>query len=240
MSAIDFTQLLRQERKRVKQKKADPSVIPIVADDDDDASQQRKTERKWKSPSTTHTFPTLCRNRHRVVDNFSIYYIQNFVSLEWQENLVYWLQGLPGRPSQNDTPQAAHGRWTQLKTRRVALWDDQVGDLPEPLEQLCQKLVECGIFHEQPPNHVLVNDYPPHVGIFAHGDGPAYEPRTATLSLGASHVPLEFEPNGPRFRLDNLSLLVFEEEAYRDYTHSIPDGHEGGDRISLTFRILKR
>ena len=147
MPAIDFTQLLRQEKNRVKQNKADPIEIGIVAADNDDAPQQRKTERKWKQPSTAHTFPTLCRNHHRVVENFSIYYIPNFVSKEWQENLVDWLQGLPERPSQNDTPQAAHGHWTRLKTRRVALWDDQVGDLPEPLEQLCQKLVDCGIFH---------------------------------------------------------------------------------------------
>jgi alkylated DNA repair protein alkB homolog 6 len=40
------------------------------------------------------------------------------------------------------------------------------------------------------PNHVLVNEYPPGVGIFPHEDGAAYAPIVATVSLG-SHVVLD-------------------------------------------------
>lgn len=38
------------------------------------------------------------------------------------------------------------------------------------------------------PNHVLINEYPPGIGIAPHEDGPAYAPVVATVSLGDAVV----------------------------------------------------
>jgi len=50
---------------------------------------------------------------------------------------------------------------------------------------------QLGVFegtkHEE-PNHCLVNEYQPGRGIMPHEDGEAYEPVTATISLGAVGV----------------------------------------------------
>ena len=100
-----------------------------------------------------------------------------------------------------------------------------------------------------PPNHILVNRYSnvDEVGILPHTDGPAYYPLTCTISLGAS-VFLTFTQSSPpsvassrstgtratttparsslpsniRVRLSGCgSLVVFSEDLYSDYLHSI-------------------
>ena len=34
-------------------------------------------------------------------------------------------------------------------------------------------------------NHILINDYPPGIGIMPHSDGPAYHPKVFVLSLNS-------------------------------------------------------
>ena len=164
----------------------------------------------------------------------------------------------------------SNGAWTEMKyaKRRVALFDastsqqihrqDTSGDTTSSssnnpqssllfatypvLQRLCDALVLRGIFsREQPPNHILVNEYHPGQGILPHTDGPAYLSRTATLSLG-SDVLISFtkRPNyecsssadditvpAPNEELVCLlqpgSLLLFEDNAYLDYCHGIKD-----------------
>ena len=95
-------------------------------------------------------------------------------------------------------------------------------------------------------NHVLINDYATsQVGILPHTDGPAYEPCTVTLSLMSSAI-LQFTNNSRKTRrtngnqakderdqeetaqrqhqvlLEPGSLVVFCQEAYSDWLHSIP------------------
>jgi alkylated DNA repair protein alkB family protein 6 len=123
--------------------------------------------------------------------------------------------------------------------------------LPPPLLAMAHALVHAGIRFDAShrsgtapdtpprlPNHVLINEYQPADGILPHTDGPSYEPCTATLSLGGD-VVLRFAPRvhrkeDPQARLTTRptdahavylsgrgSLVVFRDDAYRDYGHAI-------------------
>ena len=83
----------------------------------------------------------------------------------------------------------------------------------------------------QRPNHVLVNEYPPGIGIAPHEDGPAYFPLVATVSL-AGHTVLDIydrnEMTGkrePRWRIlqERRSLLITTGEVYMETLHGIGD-----------------
>ena len=82
------------------------------------------------------------------------------------------------------------------------------------------------------PNHVLINEYHPGVGIMAHKDGAAYYPVVCTISLGASlclniHSSKEdgaLNPE-PAFRIlqEPRSLLITTDDLYTQYLHGISD-----------------
>jgi alkylated DNA repair protein alkB family protein 6 len=122
------------------------------------------------------------------------------------------------------------------------------------LMQLSQTLLHMHIFPStHPPNHVLINEYQPHEGIMPHTDGPSYYPKTATISIGGGNVLLKFTqrrtthhaqhvdddslPNNPVLQVKlsgNGSLIVFQDEAYTDYCHSIQD------RLVDDFEVVTR
>jgi alkylated DNA repair protein alkB family protein 6 len=91
------------------------------------------------------------------------------------------------------------------------------------------------IFFESPhkrPNHVLINEYPPGVGIMPHKDGNAYHPVVCTVSLGASLClniykskddgALDPEPVW-RILQEPRSLLITTGDLYTEYLHGIAD-----------------
>lgn len=91
------------------------------------------------------------------------------------------------------------------------------------------------IFSDSPhnrPNHVLINEYPPGVGIMPHKDGSAYHPVVCTVSLGASLClniyknnedgTLQAEPVA-RILQEPRSLLITTDNLYTDYLHGIAD-----------------
>ena len=100
--------------------------------------------------------------------------------------------------------------------------------LPPPLAALAAALVAAGVFPaDAPPDHALLNDYAPGEGILPHTDGPAYQPRVATLSLGSA-ATLVFSARGPppapllEVLLAQNSLVVFDGEAYERCLHGVP------------------
>lgn len=74
------------------------------------------------------------------------------------------------------------------------------------------------------PNHALVNAYEPGEGIMAHEDGPAYTPYATVLSVGSSCV-FDFltksRSRAAQIYLPVGSLLLFTDEAYKDYLHEV-------------------
>lgn len=104
--------------------------------------------------------------------------------------LINWLRDLPSGDS-------GLGEWKVMSygKRRVCMFGEETdAPLPPPLMEIANELVKQNVFPPSscpPPNHVLLNEYQPGQGIFPHTDGPRYEHRTATLSLG-SDVLIEF------------------------------------------------
>jgi len=293
MEAIDFKKLLREERKRSKQKKQQNFQKPekewqskkgkgesADKDHSDGNEGETVTQYDWdypngflgfreldlnsicKSPRTI-SYSSTALGKHspegaiaegnktgkieseKISESYGT--VDTKTPLSPEDALLDWLQKLPSGDS-------GLGEWKVMNygKRRVCMFGEK-GSLPPPLEEIAQELVKRDIFPQAScprPNHVLLNEYQPGQGILAHTDGPRYEDRTATLSLG-SDVVIEFtkrlrsnEIGTPSSMItvseDNLdtenrstssipiqimlekgSLLVFEGDAYANYCHGI-------------------
>jgi len=269
--AIDFRKLLLEEKKKARERRKQQKESTKTEQTlDKEASTERPIVAEWKLSLDTCQVPTLDRSEHCVCqDPPSIFYLPSYLPVDYQTALQEWLEKLPTNPvTPKNDEQSALGYWNELPyaRRRVALFDSRKEDFPEPLASLVNMLVQTNVFNNPGPNHILINDYAADQGIMPHTDGPAYHSRTVTLSLGGE-VLLDFTKR----RLDNDketsltkaspvqvllhagSLVVFEDEAYSDYMHSIDDTMEeiaGKDcvnaqvgtpvqrnhRMSLTFR----
>ncbi|KAI0871883.1 hypothetical protein GGS24DRAFT_39132 [Hypoxylon argillaceum] len=144
-------------------------------------------------------------------------------------------------------------RWKQLSRRRLQTWpsdliNNKLVDAPlpswleEPIVTRLRSLhleedadSQSHIFSNSPhkrPNHVLINEYPPGIGIMPHKDGAAYHPIVCTVSLGAS-ICLgihEMKEDGtlnktPAWRIlqEPRSLLITTADLYTNYLHGIDD-----------------
>eukprot|EP00002_Diphylleia_rotans_P033487 TRINITY_DN7124_c0_g1_i1.p1 TRINITY_DN7124_c0_g1~~TRINITY_DN7124_c0_g1_i1.p1 ORF type:complete len:235 (-),score=50.06 TRINITY_DN7124_c0_g1_i1:402-1106(-) len=169
-----------------------------------------------------------------------VLYIPDYVSAEDEQRLIESIRSTP------------ENKWTHLRRRRLINLGGTPhpkGMMPQPLpsylQKICQDLVHDQVF-PSPPNHVLINEYPPGVGIMPHEDGPLYHPVVAILSLG-SHCGLDFytkekqaddskdgsttseekQPLDQRHLFTILtqprSLLIFSEDAYKTHLHGIKD-----------------
>jgi alkylated DNA repair dioxygenase AlkB len=243
--AIDFRKLYLQEkqkalrrRKEEKQIPSSPSTAAAAEEEDDSETRKQKdlisaagsNNDDQNSTSAVvfalHSTPlsvnALCRWHDRVEESKGVFYKSRFLAnLEFQTELIRWLQGLPannnnsnnsshagsnrmsaagaaGSPhQQQDEEWQALGKWTFLPhaQRRVALFDARRQPLPAPLQIIVDAVSPyfCAAGGDA-PNHLLINEYEPHQGIMAHTDGPAYAARTATISLGHGSVLLQFRP----------------------------------------------
>jgi len=269
--AIDFMQLMRDEKRRAKLEKKSKQCN--LEDGEAKIEMKQDVLPPWTNKMKSDSSPLLHHTQHRISNIDTIYYIPRFLSRIDQKELVHWLQLLPETNIQDQHNPV--GRWNSMKygKRRVAMFD-HTKELPGPLLQLSQILTERGIFSDEkyPPNHVLINEYQPGHGILAHTDGPAYYAKTATISLGKSSVLLNFCPRLETYEIGQVdpeiaaqihlegdgSLIVFADDAYTNFTHSIEeiDARTGakevvsekccnakpgtfldrGYRLSLTFR----
>ncbi|KAM3453500.1 hypothetical protein MY3296_003731 [Beauveria thailandica] len=190
------------------------------------------------------------------------YYIPNFISIEEEQLILDKIAAAP-KP-----------RWKQLTHRRLQTWpSDLVRDklleavlppwLEAPVVSRLQSIpVSPGdtvqIFSGSPhtrPNHVLVNEYPPGVGIMPHkaSDTDQFAIRTPQFhmpnmddicfSLGASlclnlHRSKDDGALNPepawRILQEPRSLLITTGELYTDYLHGIADIEEDVDLSAET------
>ncbi|PSR93961.1 Alkbh6 protein [Coniella lustricola] len=167
------------------------------------------------------------------------YYIPDFIS-EQEEQII--LDKIASAPKP---------RWKQLSHRRLQTWpSDLVRDrlLDEPLppwlnDPVVTRLLSIPLrtldsshlFASSPhqrPNHVLINEYPPGIGIMPHKDGSAYYPVVCTVSLGASlclNIYKSKEDGAldpePAYRIlqEPRSLLITTNNLYTDFLHGISD-----------------
>ncbi|KAI0016702.1 Alkbh6 protein [Xylariomycetidae sp. FL0641] len=179
------------------------------------------------------------------------YYISDFITEDEEQAILQRVASAP-KP-----------RWKQLRHRRLQTWpsdlvNNKLIDAPLPTwleEPIVSRLktipLELGtegahVFHDSPhqrPNHVLINEYPPGVGIMAHKDGSAYHPVVCTVSLGAS-LCLNIHKSREDGTLDTVpawrilqeprSLLITTAELYCDYLHGIADAEEDSELSAQT------
>ncbi|KAH9900348.1 Alkbh6 protein [Xylariomycetidae sp. FL2044] len=165
------------------------------------------------------------------------YYITDFIT-EDEECIIL-----------EKTASAPKPRWKQLTHRRLQTWpsdlvNNKLIDAPLPAwleDPILSRLKSLplseesnvDIFHDSPhgkPNHVLVNEYPPGVGIMPHKDGAAYYPVVATVSLGAglcldiyktkSDGTFDTDPAWRVFQ-EPRSLLITSGTLYTEFLHGI-------------------
>lgn len=144
--------------------------------------------------SQAQEIPTAAASSLKGTSGF--FYLPNFISEQEEAYLIERIL------------QAPQPKWKHLQNRRLQYWGGALTGkgknvlLPDPqglpaflasYPDLVGRLESSGAFagtrHER-PNHCLINEYLPGQGIMPHDDGPAYEPVTATISLG-SHALLD-------------------------------------------------
>ncbi|KAJ4391849.1 hypothetical protein N0V93_005469 [Gnomoniopsis smithogilvyi] len=167
------------------------------------------------------------------------YYIPDFIS-EAEEKII--LDKISSAPKP---------RWKQLSHRRLQTWpsdlvQNRLLDAPLPAwlnEPVVSRLLSIPLTADEPahlftasphkrPNHVLINEYTPGIGIMPHKDGAAYHPVVCTVSLGASLCldiyrskddgALDTEP-AYRILQEPRSLLISTDDIYTEYLHGIAD-----------------
>jgi alkylated DNA repair protein alkB family protein 6 len=270
-NAIDFRELRRQERQRIRSSRQHGSKgCSLIGGED----VGRVTNTNIKSSASTASnesadpYESLLRHgqivgevyriacSRKIID--SVFYAQKFLSSTQEREVMTWLGLIPEysqhgcrdgiKKDEREESVKHNGKWTRLKhaRRKVALFDGTICDLPLILQRLSNTLVAIGAFSStRPPNHVLINEYQPGEGIMPHTDGPAYENRTATISLGGSDVIFKL---WPRKQLNDAvtlqtesslqqvdpslevilhghgSLVLFTDDAYLYHCHEISEG----------------
>ncbi|KAI1194897.1 hypothetical protein F5X97DRAFT_262250 [Nemania serpens] len=180
------------------------------------------------------------------------FYISEFITEDEEKSILDKIASAP-KP-----------RWKQLSRRRLQTWPsdlihDKLVDAPlpawleDPIVTRLRSLrleedagAQSHIFSDSPhrrPNHVLVNEYPPGIGIMPHKDGAAYHPIVCTVSLGASICLNIYQVNGDgtldktpigRILQEPRSLLITTAELYTDYLHGIDDTVEDAELSEQT------
>ncbi len=140
-----------------------------------------------------------------------------------------------------------YGYVYDYKARNVTR-DLYLGELPDWLQSLAQKLVSDGLF-QTTPDQVIINEYLPSQGISPHIDCiPCFGRTIASLSLGSLCV-MDFCKVAEKhsLMLQPSSLLVLSDSARYEWQHGIAarktDKHDGEiisrtRRLSLTFRTV--
>lgn len=174
-------------------------------------------------------------------------YIENYIDNDRHNRLLteidkqQWLNDLKRRVQH-------YGFKYDYKARKVNR-DMHIGELPEWLKRLSQKLKEDGHMPEI-ADQVIINEYEPGQGIAGHIDcEPCFKDTIASLSLGSGCI-MDFTNKDSKTQkipvwLASRSLVVLSDEARYEWLHGIAarksdpwegEKHERQRRVSLTFR----
>ena len=238
MSALDFRALLQQEKEKAFARLRGSSAGENAGSRHgktetktrgEGAKGQSKSEQKPKSSAFDEDFAPFRRDaeslkvlgeEHRVDQGElpSVYYIREFINEEEEKRLL-------------SSAESATHAWVRLRVRRLQLWGRNPNDgsvaalaasgVPRPsfppfISQVSNLLSMAKVFPggegdgEGRTNSCLLNSYSPGQGILPHTDGPSYESKTATLSLGSPAV-MTFSAESSSFggpRRPLLSLLL--------------------------------
>ena len=190
------------------------------------------------------------RNQEAIAAIGGLQYVENYINKHQHDWLLtridehhkrQWLDDLKRRVQH-------YGFKYDYKARKVNL-DMRIGELPEWLKRLSQKLYEDKHMPEV-ADQVIVNEYLPGQGIASHIDcEPCFKDTIVSLSLGSGCV-MNFTNKFDKTKkipvwLAPRSLVVLSGEARHEWLHGIAarkwdewDGqkHKRQRRVSLTFR----
>jgi alkylated DNA repair protein alkB family protein 6 len=227
MTSIDFKALMAEERRRLR-KEALGIQQPATAVLEPAAVQQQQQGKEISYHLTPRAErPTLDEKSaaHRVECGTSgVWHVPEWLSESEERHLMQCIDSMP------------LAAWTPLRGRRL----QSLGGHPRPppemmtheplapwVQSICDALIAAGAFSpDEPPNHVLLNEYAPGQGIDAHKDGPLYMPRVAIVSLG-SHSTFRFVEDSvgrepvASLLLPRRGLLVFSGDAYEQHLHTV-------------------
>ncbi|KAL4469175.1 hypothetical protein ABPG72_008915 [Tetrahymena utriculariae] len=158
----------------------------------------------------------------------TVYYLKDFITQRDEQSINDEIYDLPTKT------------WVDLtySNRRLQKWGGDVTQkglenqksLPSFLEALSAKLYDSKISPKK-SNHVLLNEYQKGVGIMPHTDGPLYFPWVNSISLGSDCI-FKFYKDMQSYRdgieqarvlLEKRSLIIFTDEVYKEYLHTIDD-----------------
>ena len=186
-------------------------------------------------------------------------YQPNFLDEEHEQRLVEWIDRQ--RWSSALRRRVQHYGWRYDYKAREVNSSMRLGELPEPLAELAQRLYDRGLV-PQMPDQAIVNEYEANQGITPHADAPSFADGIATISLLESWE-MNFHPPSkggggrtgnkvPRL-LERRSVAVLQGEARWKWKHEIVKRRsdtyvDRGKRrrrnrnrcISLTFRKVRR
>ncbi|KAK1745134.1 alpha-ketoglutarate-dependent dioxygenase alkB family protein [Skeletonema marinoi] len=221
MTTINFQELRRRERQRIRSTKTVDSSRAIANNDsapsvavNDESQPQQQNVCALTPFETLLPQNKLSEDIHQIqsaANIDSVFYAKQFLAPKMLDDAMTWLQTIPDYSqtsasnrtitglTEEEMSLQHNGKWTRLKhaRRKVALFDGTLSsyELPPILQRISNTLVSIGAFPStNPPNHVLVNEYQPGEGIMPHTDGPAYDSCTATISLGGSDVIFKLRP----------------------------------------------
>ena len=125
----------------------------------------------------------------------------------------------------------------------------RIGELPEWATDLAGRLWRDGLLPNM-PDQMVINDYQPGAGIFAHVDQTVLGDTIVSVSLGSTCVMRFSHCESERkeeLLLEPRSALVLSGEARWHWKHEIPSctvdtwqnqKHPRSRRVSLTFRVM--
>jgi alkylated DNA repair dioxygenase AlkB len=161
---------------------------------------------------------------YRVAGRDDLWYVNDFLSSQAQQDLVHLLQDIPATEWYFYSNEQRY-----IKQEGHLHRDNAVYKLLPPwLQTLSDALVAADLSSPQyAPNMALLNRYHPEGGFSAHKDGDLYHDRIFLISVGTQPILLLFrQENDEGFSvlLNPRSVLAFEKDLFWQYTHAVPPG----------------
>ncbi|MCY4356737.1 MAG: alpha-ketoglutarate-dependent dioxygenase AlkB [Gammaproteobacteria bacterium] len=176
-------------------------------------------------------------------------YRTNFITEEEEGNLIEainqqnWDSSLQRRVQH-------YGYRYDYKMRKTTT-DEKIGELPDWVSFLCDRLVAHNIF-EVHPQQLIVNEYEPGQGIAPHADRGCFGPVVASISIGSNcmmdiYCKPMLRTESFQIVLERCSLLVLSGQSRYHWLHGIHPGKTDlqngrkiprSRRLSLTFRTM--
>lgn len=176
-------------------------------------------------------------------------YQSDFVGIEEEKALIAAIDRQ--RWSNDLRRRVQHYGYRYDYKERKATGDDKIGELPEWVSFLCDRLIEQDVFTTH-PDQLIVNEYEPGQGIAPHTDRDCFGPIVASVSLCSDCImDIYRTPKSIKdvfqIVLERCSLLVLRGVARERWLHGIrPNKADYQDehkvprerRLSLTFRTM--